>query len=503
MLSPDRIKALKESNQFPDEEEEAIIRRTLADGPKALQELTSTIEQMRQDLSTLEANVAHTAAALEAGQVTLNPVRRLCDDILCEIFAHTASHDHVGTPLKKRNMWAFVKVCSRWRRAGISCASVWAHVAVDCTHDPAHYYGRTVGTPMLLSLQLYYARDLPLCVTLSNTSTLGARSDMPHPLYTVVVSMLLRCHSLILMPPVVLAGIEPVMPFLSGLRALEIKGKNVYHDNSLASFASAPCLASISVDYMPSTPPPQIQHRITRYELTYLRGFPYHPTTILDTIKQLTALEVCILACQSAVDERPQPVKLPHLRELHLFGVDGTGISSICSKLHAPRLTTLEIAGQFEHTAGLETCIKSSGCHIHTLLLSITISLDMCMRRLGSVTTRPNWDYIHSFISLLTHLNRLEISPFCSGFIKSDIFSLMKDNSVQMPQLRKMTFPCSVLDLIFDWSPIDVVEKQRGSGQLEEVVMYIDGGFSALPAETKGRIATLKKEGLRFYVVGN
>ncbi|KAF7314583.1 F-box domain-containing protein [Mycena kentingensis (nom. inval.)] len=138
--------------------------RIPADTRSSIQEV---LGRMRRDVAILREDGVTLADFLAA------PVRRLPDDVLCEIFAifleesnryaYGSSHLRLGVGTR----WVLTQVCVAWRRAATHFAPLWTQFAVKPCLEESSFH--------LLQLYLAWSKRAPLSVELGRGDRLTGR----------------------------------------------------------------------------------------------------------------------------------------------------------------------------------------------------------------------------------------------------------------------------------------------------------------------------------------
>ena len=131
------------------------------------------ILQLHASIAALDRKRKRLAGRLPSYKLTLNPVRRLPNEILAYIFGlcldEPAPHEAVFVSLRPSGpRWVVSQVCKQWRALAISLPQLWTIVGVNFRPPGSEMdSGRVVESPAverLLSVCLQRARDKPLCI---------------------------------------------------------------------------------------------------------------------------------------------------------------------------------------------------------------------------------------------------------------------------------------------------------------------------------------------------
>ncbi|KAJ3850849.1 hypothetical protein EV368DRAFT_84130 [Lentinula lateritia] len=206
-----RIDNFLHTNDFFTEEEGNIFRSFIGNGQSKLNHFEARIISVKALLAELEGAKAELVKALSEQKRILNPMRRMPEDLLVEIFLHGAgiytdpgeyfpSANHsldLGSP-----PWTYSRVCRRWKEIAMRTPRVWTRVKINVNHLVSRRessWTKSVNRlPLGLSLLSGYlgrSAALPLAVHLdisvSNISSSFNLDD--HTLYGI--SVLMSSHS--------------------------------------------------------------------------------------------------------------------------------------------------------------------------------------------------------------------------------------------------------------------------------------------------------------------
>ncbi|KAF9069081.1 hypothetical protein BDP27DRAFT_745678 [Rhodocollybia butyracea] len=203
-----RIDLLLRSNERPTDDEERAFQKFVIEGESQIRSLENRIEQAKNSLNQLEADLKRTQVAVKEHKDMLNPAKRLPFDILREIFlvgvglgtdvgSHFRSTSHsldLNSP-----PWVYGRVCHFWNEVTLNTPRLWTRIKVvrrqiamkrqfyattSVTVKGREY--RSTGTggwrmPLSLSLlSLYLGRSgsLPLAVYLDFNSIVWSSEGM-------------------------------------------------------------------------------------------------------------------------------------------------------------------------------------------------------------------------------------------------------------------------------------------------------------------------------------
>ncbi|KAF7316596.1 F-box domain-containing protein [Mycena chlorophos] len=128
------------SNAEPSEEQQAQSR-------SQLDSLLTASASVQQELLRLKVAIVRLKAetrcwrtlqcrlddAVEMYRCMSAPIRRLPDEILCEIFEPCAAADRASLDMDSTfRLVRIVRVCRRWREAALACPTLWRYINDDC-----------------------------------------------------------------------------------------------------------------------------------------------------------------------------------------------------------------------------------------------------------------------------------------------------------------------------------------------------------------------------------
>ncbi|KAF7309160.1 F-box domain-containing protein [Mycena kentingensis (nom. inval.)] len=110
----------------------AVVRRRLV--PPKIDTKTQT-----PALNELDARLKN---SVDDYRCALAPIRRVPEEVLCEIFAaFSAANDRAAYHDVRASMLRLLAVCRRWRSAALSCSMLWAWISVQEITQHAHGSG--------------------------------------------------------------------------------------------------------------------------------------------------------------------------------------------------------------------------------------------------------------------------------------------------------------------------------------------------------------------------
>ncbi|KAJ3812921.1 hypothetical protein F5876DRAFT_74380 [Lentinula aff. lateritia] len=202
-LHSTRIDNLLHTNDSPTEDEQKTLETFLGHGNLELQHLNARIVSVEALLEELERAKALLAKAVSEHKTVLNPLRRMPDDLLVEIFLHGAGlyidpGDYFPSARHSLDLnsppWTYSRVCRRLRETAMHTPLLWTRVKIEADHLIQNVQNRYPSqSPLLFGLSLlsgYLSRSaaLPLAIYLDMPSY---RLDK----YAHSISALVASHS--------------------------------------------------------------------------------------------------------------------------------------------------------------------------------------------------------------------------------------------------------------------------------------------------------------------
>ncbi|KAJ7589837.1 hypothetical protein C8J56DRAFT_585009 [Mycena floridula] len=440
------IQELLSSNNPPSQLQESQIEATVAEIYESLQGLDARIFDMQRILKELCQERARKTAELRDCKSILHPIRRLPNDILCEIFLSSIKGEQVEdqeTTLDPSLMhWVLPRVCSQWRSVGLSFPRLWSTVRVS----PDDLDFDTMGprrTCFILGTQLHRSGSHPLSVAISSDT------EIPkfHPILEILFLTSSRWEELsVLVPTKAHTAFAPLKGSLQALKTLELW---VHNQESPPLQVEAGEMYELA---------PKLTNFVGSAFLAIKLVFPFSQITSYNSITPATCcatlhlvsrfpnLEVLRVVCfiDNAHDISrgwhehvlPAIVTLPLLRKFvcirgptdaHDEWEDDQHSSDDClllSQLSLPALNDLDIVVH-KSTDQLEALLRRSQCPLKTLSLEThDISADDLINMLRAIPTLQSLtldceeeSVIQTFMeeliqnsSILPHLQRLELA---------------------------------------------------------------------------------------------
>ncbi|KAJ7590454.1 hypothetical protein C8J56DRAFT_826342 [Mycena floridula] len=156
------------TNNPPSQSQESRFKEMLAESVGSLKDLNDRIQAMRHDLEELVRQRARKEREVEEYKLVLHPIRRLPEEILCEIFLTFVNEDleedlDDTTLDASSTIWILPQVSAHWRSIAVSFARMWSTVrllAEDFDID------RLPKTIRMLGAQLYRSASHQLSISI-------------------------------------------------------------------------------------------------------------------------------------------------------------------------------------------------------------------------------------------------------------------------------------------------------------------------------------------------
>ncbi|KAJ7594644.1 hypothetical protein C8J56DRAFT_927276 [Mycena floridula] len=386
---PTRVQELLSSGCPPlPDQETADLTSVLVDKSRKLEELESRIAEMRVEFKVLLEERARKQHELEAYKAVLHPIRRLPDEVLCEIFLSFVDEDleQESSSLDSSLMpWLIPRVSSHWRAVALELPRLWSTIRIPAEAFTPSNKNSLSRLLFMLGVQIHRSGSHPLSVALLSLH------DIPQ--YHPIVCQLLpssprwkKFHAGI--PFHSLESLAPLTAFLPSLAELHLRAEaraptpeEIRSSTIHTVFKIAPSLRTLLGDPRILARCQLPWSRITDYRSSWT--IPYYSSDLLQLFSCLTDLQRCHIVYVDGIDYRnfPEPLQLNHLTELSLQkAVDTPIIPPLLDYLSIPGLSKLELHGLTEITS-LLSFIERSSCSIEELHLeSQILSDDDCLR---------------------------------------------------------------------------------------------------------------------------
>ncbi|KAF8905298.1 hypothetical protein CPB85DRAFT_1315554 [Mucidula mucida] len=249
-----RITDLLNSNVCPLVYEEVSFRAELPVRGERITQLDDAIASARRALQSLVHQRHRELRDLNDIHTVMNPIRRLPQDVLREIFLICLDdQDPRADSLDTHGMpWVLLQVSSQWRAAGLTFSRLWSRVHVSFDTLALHPHPERLGH--VLWLQLSRSKQYPLEVELSSYTHV---SEM-HPILPHLWDTSNRWRTLVL--DLTDASVRNILvPVHGKLHALELVSTKA-HDryikedtgfDVLSDVRSAPALRALHIDGSP------------------------------------------------------------------------------------------------------------------------------------------------------------------------------------------------------------------------------------------------------------
>ncbi|KAJ7604695.1 hypothetical protein DFH06DRAFT_1253834, partial [Mycena polygramma] len=301
-------------NDAPLDSEMSSIRQLVSDGAHTLGVLDGQIRELENLLAQVVRKREEVVEQVRQYQAIISPVRRIPQELICEVFGWVALSDNDAEEDAKELTappWYLGQICRAWRASALSCPPLWTSLTIPRS-PPSPRDRLSIETQILrsahASLKVHWA-----------ASTNG---DIPDPL--VLELILAQCHrwktlSLNLRGKrVELNWLRPLDGRLLSLKRLVVL--NLPSECVMPNiFALAPSLYRVVLidwDYGHSSP----DIALPWGQITHYRG-AYTTREQLAILRAAPKLVECALSCESLLfNPAPgAPATLPHLRRLWMY----------------------------------------------------------------------------------------------------------------------------------------------------------------------------------------
>ncbi|KAF7971633.1 hypothetical protein HWV62_20662 [Athelia sp. TMB] len=169
---PRAISTLIGTNLVPTPEEALEISRIVSEKQLAQQRLQSEIQKAQEALEKLSQDQCELQAIVETHRNLLAPFRRICPEILGEIFLQCLPGDHEpSSPFHLHSPIVLTRVSRLWRAVALTTPRLWAEITDYVSQRRAPVCGGEVDNTSETWLRL--SRSCPLYITLHDKGTLG------------------------------------------------------------------------------------------------------------------------------------------------------------------------------------------------------------------------------------------------------------------------------------------------------------------------------------------
>ncbi|KAJ7592012.1 hypothetical protein C8J56DRAFT_520187 [Mycena floridula] len=421
-----RLDVLLASNTIPSAADISNLANIHSGASQVAADLEKSIKEVESLLNLLEEAHMEMVRLAEECTAVIHPVRRLPQELLCEIFFEasvikqdvweaSARSDAMGMPSAVSSLdrsappWTLTQVARRWRTIALSDPSIWSSIAVS-----------TFAETSLPALTLQLQRSANHRLDIYLTSNLQHDDFLAHGNH--LLSLLLasstrweRLYYAVSFTDI----LSPLQGFLPALRILYLRTswdaesigtQSLIH---LPVFRDSPSLRTVVCG------PNTILHfqmplnQIEEWDALgqYYNQSTTSPSSALEALKRLRALKSCRLHVRddmsSSDTTQPDPLHLTDLQRFHLTGSDGADF--VISQTTCSKLKELRIAGEVD-VNGLLAFIQRSQISLETFeLVSFesadegqVLSLLQQMPRLQNLTLQTPSCYEVSFFLALS-----------------------------------------------------------------------------------------------------
>ncbi|KAK0479398.1 hypothetical protein EDD18DRAFT_1364178 [Armillaria luteobubalina] len=185
-LPSSRIEELSSCNDSPVDSERTALEAVIRKGEANLSSLPQRIATVEETLKILLNEQARTVQHISDAKSLLNPVRRLPEYVLIEIFTACLSERTEDSLDADQAPWVLSQVCASWRQTVSSSSGLWASV-----HLEMDLYANHMESVFRLGVVLARAGRHPLRVYIE-----GLKDFSHHPVLALILSMSDRWKSL-------------------------------------------------------------------------------------------------------------------------------------------------------------------------------------------------------------------------------------------------------------------------------------------------------------------
>ncbi|KAJ7583059.1 hypothetical protein C8J56DRAFT_240126 [Mycena floridula] len=390
--SPAHLLSYIGSNDPPPHAQETQFRRMLSGSVASLRELDDRIATMQHELRTLLRQRRGKEREIDDYKSVLHPIRRLPQEILCEIFLSFVTEnlddcnrrndeELVSTLNPSSTIWILPQISSYWRSIALSFPRMWSTVILITGNFDLNQLSEAIR---MLGAQLYRSDNHQLSISI--TSRLDIRKS--HPLLELLFSTSRRWKELSIHATIEsLESFSPLRGSLPAMTTLHVWAKNNNRNfapsSTLSMFEFTPKLTTLvghpHVLYKLSFPFSQI--------LEYGRDLRCTCVSHAALLSRMPNVEHITASCfpNNKLDlarglhpnNLPRAIALPYLRRAALLGDGGRQgkehSSTECAlllRLTLPALKELEI-GLFHSIDGLRGLLQRSRCSLDKLTLRI------------------------------------------------------------------------------------------------------------------------------------
>ncbi|KAJ7584229.1 hypothetical protein C8J56DRAFT_1167028 [Mycena floridula] len=402
--SPAHLLPFIVSNDAPSHDQESQFRELLTAGVQELRDLDVRIATMRHDLEILVRHRASKGREVEEYKSVLHPIRRLPEEILCEIFLSFVNEDLEWAWQKGASsldalstIWILPRVSSHWRSVALSFARMWSTMQLT-TED--FVMSRLLEKLRVLGTQIHRSANHQLSISITNYVNI----PKSHPLLPMLFTTSSRWKELYL--DITLTSLDSFSPLegsLSSMKKLHVRvvEERIPTLTTLSMFEFAPKLTTL-------VGKPYI---LSQLKLPFSQIIEYGQYDIYTCIShagflsRMPNLQRITTNCvinnefdlQTGVhaDRIPRQITLPLVTSIDLFrelgGADdiehSTSDCDLVLRLTLPALRELEI-DVYRSIDGLQALLRRSQCPLDALSLYIyDVSDDACIRLLKDIPT--------------------------------------------------------------------------------------------------------------------
>ncbi|KAK0464404.1 uncharacterized protein EV420DRAFT_1637969 [Desarmillaria tabescens] len=317
---PPRIQDLWYNNDPPLECDKPLLLETVLTGPRRLAELEA-LEQSIPDLDGIDEDCDQLSENIAIAQVALEPVRRLHDIVLSEIFiaCHEDMTKRVATGYcnslnSEDPPWTLSQVCRRWRSVALSTARIWSSIKMTFHEEPMSVEEEKLFYYMLC-LQLERSQSHPLSLMFCSYGDFSDYAGLQ-----ILLSAMPRCTQLgVVAPSEYFHFFSECRGSFSALEHLFLfdvtdeDREDASPDFEIDAFEWAPNLNHLHLASL--GPASWIEH--IKIPWSQLTSHASHLAFDLD--HKACSAKTLFLQCMPPIERTPKEVDLDHVRELQLY----------------------------------------------------------------------------------------------------------------------------------------------------------------------------------------
>ncbi|KAJ7888291.1 hypothetical protein B0H13DRAFT_1888466 [Mycena leptocephala] len=124
------------TNDVPPDSEVPVIQDIVSEGQKWLDTLDVQIEALHTSIAELLQMRDGKAEHVRQHRAIISPIRRVPQELVCEILALTLSRDKRDEDRALQPPWYLGHICRSWRHAALSFGSLWSSITIPSSLSP-------------------------------------------------------------------------------------------------------------------------------------------------------------------------------------------------------------------------------------------------------------------------------------------------------------------------------------------------------------------------------